>query len=121
MADFAEWFARQLDRKGWGRSEFSGSSGVPVRTVGAWLTGDRVPGSKSCDRIADVLGVDVDTVLTLAGHRPHIDEPAPDDELAAIFSRIRRLKLDPDELRAFGDFVTLWERQTKDNRKRRRG
>jgi len=65
-----------------------------------------------------VLGVDIDTVLTLAGHRPHIDEPAPDDRLAAIVARLRRLKLTDDELSGFEDFVTVWERQTKAQRRR---
>ena len=67
-----------------------------------------------------MLGVDIDTVLTLAGHRPHIDEPAPDDRLAAIVARLRRLKLDDDELTALEDFMVLWERTTKNERKRRR-
>ncbi len=71
------------------RTREVGRFGRPKRTT--WT-----PDTQSCDIVADVLGVDIDTVLTLAGHRPHIDEPAPDDRLAAMFSRLRRLKLDED-------------------------
>ena len=93
----------------------------PSNTAGAvsqWVNGSRIPDPKSVDRIADVLGVDLDTVLTLAGHRQHMGEPDPDDRPAAIAARLRRLKLSDEEMTAFEDYITLFERQIKASRRR---
>lgn len=50
-----------------------------------------MPDPPLCDVIADVLGLDVDDVLTIAGHRPSVVAIPPDDprrELHALVDRI---------------------------------
>lgn len=56
-----------------------------------WVSGDRTPSPQSVDRIADVLGMDVDHVLTIAGHRPAIFEADPDSPEARLVPLIRQV------------------------------
>lgn len=67
---FREWFQSQLARREWTQRDFSRRSGISPSTVSEWHRGTRVPDPASIDRIADVFGLPVDDVLTLAGHRP---------------------------------------------------
>ena len=71
----------------------------------AGCPGSVEPSSRSCDLLADVLGVDLDLVLTLAGHRPGPEAPEPDDQRADIIALLERITLTPD--RAAGLLGTL--------------
>lgn len=95
---FAKWLRQQLARREWKQADFARRSGFNTGRVSYWMTGKDVPSPESCDRIADILGVDVDTVLTLAGHRPHIDEPAPDDQAAMLCAKVHRINLTEDRI-----------------------
>lgn len=94
MQGFAAWLRRQLDRRERTQADFARASGFPTGTVSRWMRGERVPTPPNCDTIADVLGVSLDTVLAVAGHRP---DPAPDDppEVADLIALLRRIKMDP--------------------------
>lgn len=83
---FPLWLARQLDRRKWSQTEFASRIGTNSSVVSRWVRGERVPDTKSVDKIADVLGYDVDFVLALAGHRPamEIDEDDLRAELHAL-------------------------------------
>jgi hypothetical protein len=67
-----------------------------------------VPDPQSCDRIADVLGVDPDLVLTLAGHRPAIEPLQPDDERRELIGYVRRLRLTDDRVTALRSLLRGW-------------
>src|SRR5919112_753126 len=77
---FVEWLRGQLRRRGWNAAELGRRLQVPSGTISRWMTGERQPSSRSCDLLADVLGVDLDLVLTLAGHRPEAAVHQPDDQ-----------------------------------------
>lgn len=86
-----KWLQRQMDRREWSQATFARNLGVSTGLVSNWLTGVRRPNPESCERIADVLFVDVDEVLAIAGHRPRdidIDPDAPGEQIAVMARRI---------------------------------
>lgn len=75
-----------------------------------WLNGTRLPDPASVDRIADVLGLDVDLVLTLAGHRPATEALAPDDPRIELCAKVRRVKWTPERTETLNDVLDRWLR-----------
>ena len=67
---FRLWLAQRLREQDLSQADFARRLGTRPNTVSGWVTGQRRPDPASCDRIADALGLDVDEVLTAAGHRP---------------------------------------------------
>lgn len=59
--------------------------------MSAYINGHRVPDPDTCDKIADVLSIDLDLVLWQAGHRPNIDVIDPDDPATTIISLAKRV------------------------------
>jgi hypothetical protein len=49
------------------------------------------------DRIADVMALDVDVVLTKAGHRPEDPEIDPDSNLAEILGLVKAIDWERNE------------------------
>lgn len=96
--DFGHWLQRQLDRRGWRQAELARRIPISSGAVSHWIRNERIPDPESCDRIADVLGVDVDLVLTLAGHRPATEPIDPDDPVTELVSMIRRVQWNTDRL-----------------------
>src|SRR5690606_8121609 len=78
---FGRWLRERIRSSPYVRnqSEFAQRVGTSTGTVSMWATGKRIPDPASCDRIADVLGVDLDLVLWQAGHRPNVERIDPDD------------------------------------------
>lgn len=50
-------------------SQLAADLGVNPATVSRWLSGKRLPSTKSCRRLAEYSGVLLEKVLSLAGHR----------------------------------------------------
>jgi|GEM_PF-2522505 len=117
--EFRHWLKRQLRRREWSQSEFARRLGTAPGVVSHWVRGDRVPDPASCDRIADVLGVDVDLVLTLAGHRPAVEPLAPDDERRELLGYLKRLQLTPDRVTALRGVLRGWLEADLRERERR--
>lgn len=65
-----------------------------------WLHNQRTPSTSSSDKIADVLGVDADLVLAMAGHRPLDDEIDPESVAARIMSLVARVHWNDDRIAA---------------------
>jgi transcriptional regulator with XRE-family HTH domain len=105
---FVEWLRGQLRRRGWNAAELARRLHVPSGTVSRWMTGERQPSPRSCDLLADVLGVDLDLVLTLAGHRPGAETPSPDDQRAEIIAFLERITLTPDRAAGLLGTLTSW-------------
>ena len=51
--------------------------GVSHPTVGRWLSGEDVPSTASCHKLAVYSGVSVVEILSMAGHLPEIAEVPP--------------------------------------------
>lgn len=89
--DFGAWLQWQLDRREWTQSDFARKAGVSTGLVSNWIGGARRPTPASVDKIADALMLDVDEVLTRAGHRPALPTDAIDALHARIDPYLRRL------------------------------
>lgn len=90
--NFPRWLKRQLDRREWTQAELARRLGTGSGVVSHWVRGQRVPDPSSVDKLADILGVDRDLVLALAGHRPADTELDPDDPAAAICALVRQIE-----------------------------
>jgi hypothetical protein len=90
---------------------------VPSGTISRSLTGERQSSWRSCDLLADVLGVDLDLVLTLAGHRPEAAASEPDDQRAAIIALLERITLTPDRAAGLQGTLTSWLELDREQRR----
>jgi transcriptional regulator with XRE-family HTH domain len=91
---FGLWVREELRRREWRQADFARAAGIDVSMVSRWLHGRR-PDPASLERVAAALGVDLDLLLTLAGHRP----PAPrDDEprTAMLVAKVRQIDWTPE-------------------------
>ena len=87
---FPDWLRHQLNRRGWSQAEFARQLGVKPGVVSHWFKGRR-PSPASCDKIADVLGMQPSDVLRAAGHLfelPVEEWDARQREMAALAARI---------------------------------
>src|SRR5918998_1604879 len=105
---FSAWVRQQLRRRQWNDAELARQLGMPSGTISRWLRGERQPSTRSCDLIADVFGVDVDLVLTLAGHRPQPSVAQPDDTRAELIALLKRVQLTPDRLAGLEGTLRAW-------------
>lgn len=106
--DFATWFQRQLRLRDWTQADFVRRSGAARGTVSNWARGSRLPDPAGCDLIADVLGVDRDEVLAIAGHRTPDEELAPDDPRRDLFALMKRVKMTPERTGTIQTLLEKW-------------
>ncbi len=99
---------RELDRREWRQADLARRINASTGAVSQWVTGVRVPSPESCDRLADVLGADLDHVLALAGHRPAALLYEPDAERAAIIAAVRRVDLTPERVAVLRTLLEVW-------------
>jgi len=90
--------------------------GVSHATVSRWLSGDDVPNTRSCRRLAEYSGVPIEKVLSIADHLPRIAEKVPTEW--PEFREYARQKY-PSELDE--DLITMIEDLIERRRKRRYG
>lgn len=88
---FSDWFNRQLARRDLTQADFIRVSGLSSSTVSQWSTAKRIPKPAQCERIADALHIEVDTVLEKAGHRPQIEALSADDPRRELMGMLRRI------------------------------
>lgn len=96
---FGLWLKRQLDRRDMTRPEFARAIHKSPARLSEWINGKRIPDPKSCDLIADALGVDLDLVLWQAGHRPPTKEIDPEDPKIAIYGLVDRVHWTPGNVK----------------------
>jgi transcriptional regulator with XRE-family HTH domain len=83
-----------MRRREWRQADFARAAGVDVSMVSRWLQGRR-PDPATLERVASALGVDLDTLLTLAGHRPR--SPRDDDpRMASLVAKVRQVTWTPE-------------------------
>jgi len=58
-------------------SQLAADLGVSHATVSRWLSGEDIPSTKSCQRLAEYSGVALERILSIVGHLPRRagDEP----------------------------------------------
>jgi len=58
-------------------SQLAADLDVSHATVSRWLSGEDVPNTKSCRRLAEYSGVSLEKILSMTGHLPEISEKEP--------------------------------------------
>ena len=58
-------------------SQLAAGLGVSHVTVSRWLSGDDIPSTRSCRKLAEYSGVPVEKLLSLTGHLPTLGAAAP--------------------------------------------
>ena len=95
-------------------SQLAVDLGVSHTTVRRWLSGEDVPSTRSCRRLAKYSGMPLEKILSLAGHLPQITSNKPSEY--PEFRDYARQKY-PDELDE--DLVTLIEDLIERRRRKR--
>ena len=88
-------------------SRLAADLGVAHATVSRWLSGDDVPSTRSCQKLAEYSGVPVETILSLAGHLPRVAE-RPSSECPEFREYARHkypLELDEDLIIVIEDLI----------------
>lgn len=102
------WLRDELRRREWSIADLARRANLDASAVGRWVRSDRTPSPESCDLLADALGVDVDRVLVLAGHRPDIEAIPVDDTHATIQALLRQVDLTPDRAYTVIGMLRMW-------------
>jgi len=55
-------------------SQLAAELGVSHATVSRWLSGEDIPSTKSCRRLAEYSGVPLEKILSIVGHLPRVAE-----------------------------------------------
>lgn len=69
MAEFGAELRRIMEERGLSGRQIAAYANVSPNTVNLWLRGAYVPRPASCAKLATALGVPLDEMLRLAGHR----------------------------------------------------
>lgn len=88
---FGPWLESQMLRREWNQSELARRLNVRPAVVSRWIRDERRPSTGSVDKIADVLGLDVDLVLSIAGHRPRDIDLDPESATARLMPLIEKI------------------------------
>jgi len=84
--------------------------GVSQPTVLRWLSGEDIPSTLSCRKLAAYSGVPVQKVLAIAGHVPAVAQTVPDEwPQFREYMRGKYPAVDEDLVSAFEDYI---ERRT---------
>jgi transcriptional regulator with XRE-family HTH domain len=120
---FREWLYEELHQRRWRAVDLARRLEVPSGTVSRWLSGERQPSPRSCEILANILGVDADFVLTLARHRPAARSLAADDPRQRIIELIERIDLSPSQAAGLEAMLRAWldEQHAAELKRRRRG
>ncbi len=55
-------------------SQLAADLGISHATVSRWLSGDDIPNTSSCFRLAEYSGVPLEKILAIVGHLPRVSE-----------------------------------------------
>lgn len=99
-------------------SQLAADVGVSHPTVGRWLSGEDVPSTASCRKLATYSGIPVEEILSVAGHLPEVDQaPAAEwPEFREYANRKYPNELDEDVITMIEDLI---ERRRERKRARR--
>ena len=98
-------------------SQLATAIGVSHPTVGRWMTGEDVPSTTSCRKLAVYSGVPVEEILSMAGHLPEVAQAPTAEwpEFREYATRKYSNELDEDVITMIEDLI---ERRREKNRAR---
>ena len=87
-------------------SQLAKDIGVSHPTVGRWLSGEDIPSTLSCRKLAAYSGLPLEKVLTIAGHVPAMAQTAPTEwpEFREYMHR-KYPAVDEDLVSVFEDYI----------------
>ena len=85
-------------------SQLAADLGISHATISRWLSGDDIPNTKSCGKLAEYSGIPVENILSVVGHIPGV--PKKKDLEWPEFREYAR-KMYPEELDE--DLITMIE------------
>jgi transcriptional regulator with XRE-family HTH domain len=88
-------------------SQLAADLGISHATVSRWLSGEDVPNTRSCRRLAEYSGVPLEKVLSIVGHLPRIAEKGPPEwpEFREYARRKYPAELDEDLITMIEDLI----------------
>jgi transcriptional regulator with XRE-family HTH domain len=88
-------------------SQLAADLGVSHATVSRWLSGDDIPSTRSCHKLAEYSGVPIEKVLSLAGHLQKIaGNESPDLPEFRDYARVKYpSELDEDLITMIEDLI----------------
>ena len=88
-------------------SQMAAELGFSHATISRWLSGDDIPKTASCRRIAEYSGVSLEKVLSIVGHLPEIAETGPPNwpEFREYARRKYPTELDEDLITMIEDLI----------------
>jgi len=88
-------------------SQLAADLGVSHATVSRWLSGEDIPSTRSCRRLAEYSGVPLEVVLSVAGHLPTVAEKrAPEWPEFREYARQKYpIELDEDLITMIEDLI----------------
>jgi len=102
-------------------SQLAAHLGVSHATVSRWLSGEDIPNTRSCRKLAEYSGVPPEKVLSLAGHLPETDggEPAKWPEFGEYARRKYPNELDKDIITMIEGLIERRRKPQRQDRQRR--
>jgi len=88
-------------------SQLATDLGISHATVSRWLSGEDIPSTKSCCKLAEYSGVPLEKVLSIVGHLPRVAETAPPEwpEFRDYARRMYPNELDEDLITMIEDLI----------------
>jgi len=88
-------------------SQLAADLGISHPTVGRWLSGDGIPSTNSCQKLAEYSGVPAEKILSLVGHLPSLPGTTPSEwpEFREYAERKYPNELDEDLISTIEDLI----------------
>jgi len=97
-------------------SQMAADLGISHATVKRWLSGEDVPSTRSCRKLAEYSGVPVEKIFSITGHLPVIAETGPPEWPEFREYAYRKYPAELDE-----DLITMIEDLIERRREKRYG
>jgi transcriptional regulator with XRE-family HTH domain len=88
-------------------SRLAADLGVSHATVSRWFSGEDIPSTQSCQKLAEYSGVPLEKILSIVGHLPRIAETVPPEwpEFREYARRKYSNELDEDLITMIEDLI----------------
>ena len=105
---FPLWLQQRLEERDWKIADLGRQMGLTTSAIARWMSGQNTPGPETLLRLADVLQVSYDEVLTEAGLRPRMVSD-DDPKRAEINRRVAAIPLTEKNYQMLLDLLNVIE------------
>jgi len=113
----ASFLKEVMSRRRHSSTKMAAELGVSHAAMSRWLSGENVPNTRSCQRLAKYSGVPVEKILSVAGHLPTLGAAVPAEwpEFREYAHRKYRDELDEDLITMIEDLIERRRRRRYDS------